>query len=64
MNDSFDEIQLLNNNTFNELVLIDEFSIIADRTTKKLWSKSGKECTINLPYFKQNKRYSLLMATT
>jgi hypothetical protein len=64
MNDSFNEIQLLNNNIFNELVSIDEFSIGNNRTTKKGWSKSGKECMINLPYFKQNKIYSLLMTTT
>jgi hypothetical protein len=55
MNDSFNEIELLNNNTFNELVSIDEFSIGTNRTTKKGWSKSGKECIINLPYLKQNK---------
>ena len=47
-----------------ELVSIDEFSIITNRTVKTGWSLSGTDCIINLPYVKQNKRYSLLMATT
>ena len=54
----------LNENSHIELVSIDEFSIITNRASTNGWSLCGEECIIKLPYLKQNKRYSLLMATT
>jgi transposase len=64
LSESFYESKQLNNNTFNELVSIDEFSIITNRTSNYGWALSGTDCIISLPYVKPNKRYSLLMATT
>ena len=52
------------NNVCTELVSVDEFSIITNRTSTYGWSLKGEECVIKLPYLKPNKRYSLLMATT
>ena len=54
----------MNENSHIELVSIDEFSIITNRASTNGWSLCGEECIIKLPYLKQNKRYSLLMATT
>lgn len=61
---SLNESNELNINTNYELVSIDEFSIITNRTITKGWSLKGTECVLKLPFLKQNKRYSLLMATT
>jgi transposase len=64
LNDSFKKVSELNENSHIELVSIDEFSIITNRASTNGWSLCGEECIIKLPYLKQNKRYSLLMATT
>ena len=64
LNESFKKVSELNENSHIELVSIDEFSIITNRASTNGWSLCGEECIIKLPYLKQNKRYSLLMATT
>ena len=46
------------------LVSIDEFSIITNKTSNYGWALKGKECIVKIPFTKPNKRYSLLMATT
>lgn len=48
----------------NELVSIDEMSIITNRASSYGWSLKNKDCVINIPYLKPNVRYSLLMATS
>jgi len=64
LNELFKKVSELNENSHIELVSIDEFSIITNRASTNGWSLCGEECIIKLPYLKQNKRYSLLMATT
>ena len=64
LNESFKKVSELNENSHIELVSIDEFSIITNRASTNGWLLCGEECIIKLPYLKQNKRYSLLMATT
>jgi hypothetical protein len=65
------EIKIINNNDvydsksfINELISIDEMSIITNRACAKGWALKNKECIINIPYLKPNERYSLLMATS
>ena len=47
-----------------KLLSIDEMSIITNRTPTKGWALKNKECIINLPDVKPNKRYSLLIASS
>ena len=61
---NINQTKKLINNSFTELVSVDEFSIITNRASLNGWSLKGKECIINIPFIKPNKRYSLLMATT
>lgn len=65
------EIKIIKNNDIydsnsfiNELISIDEMSIITNRACTKGWALKNKECIINIPYLKPNERYSLLMATS
>lgn len=64
LNNNLNTTIKLINNSLHELISIDEFSIITNRTSLNGWSLKGTDCIINLPYVSPNKRYSLLMATS
>jgi len=67
-NEKNNNIEKDNNNKNEEnnniLLSIDEMSIITNRGPTHGWSLKNSICEINIPFFKPNVRYSLLMASS